>query len=183
MNPQISPDQCVLVLDNDPFRHEMFRAAVGKQQLCSTYEVGTLEAALQEDTRSPVIVCLDHDLGPIYNEEGKYPDTCGCDAANLVVKLVPKEVPVLIHSSNNRCAKIMRQILLDGNRTGRVSCVNTADVSSGSDKAGIQALRDAVAELLEDPCWPDDMSPLEVKELFGTVSPWGCSVQANRRGK
>ena len=171
--------QNVLVLDNDPFRHEMFCTAAGKIQLHSVYDIRSFESALREGS-APNLICLDHDLGPIYNEDGKYPDTCGCDAADLVVQLAPSDVPVLIHSGNSRCAKIMRQILICGGHAGRVSIVNTATVSTHGDQAGIQALRRAVEELANNPVWPEDISFEELMAVFGEVSILGCSVRAKR---
>ena len=170
----------ILVLDNDPPRHEMFRAAAWDMEIVHTYQVSTLEELLQE-TGDFGLISLDHDLGPLYSDRPPDNSECGCDAAELVVELASPGVPVLIHSANTPCAQIMRRILVQSGRRGRVARINTATVSEYGDEAGVATIRGAIQELLASPLWPEDLETNELLDMLGDDCNLICPSRAARR--
>jgi len=175
----LNKQRVILVLDNDPPRHAIFRAAAPECHVVQTYEVFPFAQALQEGD-GPDLICLDHDLQSGANADRRCND-CGCDAAELIALRGPADVPVLIHSSNASCALVMRRILVASGRMGRVSRINTATVMAHGDRAGIETLRQEIVQLLVSPRWPEDIPTDELLEILGDDPEVICPVRASRR--
>ena len=166
----------LLILDDDPGRHEFFTTAASDYDVVHTYEVTTFAEAVKE-TKELVLVSLDHDLTAGANR-GRSVKGCGCDAAELVNQHVAAHIPVLIHSANDMGSQAMRAILVRAGRSGRVSRMNFETIMDQDERAGITLFGDAVAELTANPCWPDDVTSDELIALLGD-NPWAtCPTRA-----
>jgi len=170
----------LLVLDNDPPRHRIFREAVGEFQILNSYYVHTFEQSLRVD--EPTVISLDHDLEGGVNA-GRECEECGCDAAEIIARSGPPDVPVLIHSGNDHCAHVMRRILVASGRRGRVSRVNIDSMMKQGERSGIEMMREAILELLASPHWPADVSTEELLDMLGCDRRLVCPVKsAPRKG-
>jgi len=166
----------ILCLDDDVGRHEVFKAAMRDYRLVHTYEIVTFAQAVRE-TQDLVLISLDHDLGGGVNRN-RETEGCGCDAAELVGRYAPPEVPVLIHSDNRPAAQAMRTILVRTGRNGRIGRVSFSAVADDHDSAMILRLRTAVTELIANPCWPDDVTTDDLLDLLGDDVSAVCPYRA-----
>lgn len=176
---QSNTKHVILVLDNDPPRHAVFRAAAPEFLVLQTYDVSTFAEALKE-AEALALICLDHDLQSGVNADRGCED-CGCDAAEIVARQGPACVPVLIHSGNDLCAPIMRRILLASGRIGKVSRVNIATIMTAGDRAGVEMMGQAIQELIASPHWPEGVAVDELMEMLDDGRALICPVRATRR--
>jgi len=96
----------ILILDDDPDRHEWFEKAFSGKDITKAYTYEEAVSALDSGKKYDVVF-LDHDLGSVEN---------GVDVATHIAKSIPEHsIPELvwIHSMNPVGARRMEDVLKD----------------------------------------------------------------------
>lgn len=95
----------ILVLDDEPARHELFKAAWGKHDITHAWTADEAEKALDGNRFN--LVTLDHDLGPASRGNG-------LRVARHIAQMPEDRQPykVLVHSANPVGAQAMIDALL-----------------------------------------------------------------------
>lgn len=95
----------ILVLDDEPARHNLFAAAWGRHDIVQAWTADEAERALEGDRFD--LVTLDHDLGPTSHQSGLY---VARHIASMPESSRPAEV--FIHSANPVGAQAMMDALV-----------------------------------------------------------------------
>ncbi len=114
----------ILILDDNPARHRLFRAIYGARGAFHAHDVESfkrqLDDVMEGEAEPFSAIFLDHDLCSFHYGSDTHDEECGCAAATslgLFYAGRKTKPPVVIHSRNSAAAFLMAKILILGGFT------------------------------------------------------------------